>query len=57
MPVLAIVGTLAVARNRELAYLRRALKLGVYQDPPLVLRVPHFEMLPENNVAYAAPLG
>jgi integrase len=36
--------------NRELAYVRRALKLGATQDPPLVLRVPHFEMLPEDNV-------
>jgi integrase len=36
--------------NRELAYVRRALKLGANQDPPLVLRVPHFEMLPEDNV-------
>lgn len=36
--------------NRELAYVRRALKLGTRQDPPLVLRVPHFEMLPEDNV-------
>jgi len=36
--------------NRELAYVRRALKLGEIQDPPLVLRVPHFEMLPEDNV-------
>jgi integrase len=36
--------------NRELAYVRRALKLGAMQEPPLVLRVPHFEMLPEDNV-------
>ncbi len=36
--------------NRELAYVRRALRLGAEQDPPLVLRVPHFEMLPEDNV-------
>jgi integrase len=36
--------------NRELAYVRRALKLGAIQDPPLVLRVPRFEMLPEDNV-------
>jgi integrase len=36
--------------NRDLAYVRRALKLGAMQDPPLVLRVPHFEMLPEDNV-------
>jgi integrase len=36
--------------NRELAYVRRAMKLGAQQDPPLVLRVPHFEMLPEDNV-------
>ncbi|PYT20695.1 MAG: hypothetical protein DMG57_41260 [Acidobacteria bacterium] len=33
--------------NRELAYVRRALKLGSMQDPPLVYRVPHFPMLPE----------
>jgi integrase len=33
--------------NRELAYVRRALKLGAIQDPPLVYRVPHFAMLPE----------
>ncbi len=36
--------------NRELAYVRRALNLGAQEDPPLVLRVPHFEMLPEDNV-------
>jgi integrase len=35
--------------NRELAYVRRALKLGAMQEPPLVVRVPHFEMLPEDN--------
>lgn len=33
--------------NRELAYVRRAMNLGAQQDPPLVLRVPHFAMLPE----------
>ena len=33
--------------NRELAYVRRALKLGSIQDPPLVYRVPRFDMLPE----------
>ena len=33
--------------NKALAYVRRAMKLGSIQDPPLVLRVPHFEMLPE----------
>ncbi|HEV2201735.1 MAG TPA: site-specific integrase [Bryobacteraceae bacterium] len=32
--------------NRALAYVRRAMKLGAQQDPPLVLRVPHFDMLP-----------
>jgi integrase len=36
--------------NRELSYVRRALKLGAKQDPPLVLRVPHFQFLPEENV-------
>jgi integrase len=33
--------------NRELAYVRRAMKLGAEHDPPLVARVPRFEMLPE----------
>jgi integrase len=33
--------------NRELGTLRRALKLGAQQDPPLVTRVPRFDMLPE----------
>ncbi len=33
--------------NRELAYVRRALKLGAQHDPPLVLHVPKFDMLPE----------
>lgn len=33
--------------NRELAYVRRALNLGEQHDPPLVLHVPKFEMLPE----------
>jgi len=32
--------------NRALAYVRRAMKLGAQQDPPLVMRVPHFDMLP-----------
>jgi integrase len=36
--------------NRDLAYIRRAMKLGANQDPPLVVRVPHFQMLPEDNV-------
>lgn len=35
--------------NRELAYVRRALNLGAMEDPPLVTRVPHFEMLPESD--------
>lgn len=33
--------------NRELAYVRRAMKLGAEQYPPLVARIPKFEMLPE----------
>ncbi len=36
--------------NKELALLRRALKLGEQHHPPLVLRVPHFDMLPLDNV-------
>jgi len=35
--------------NRELAYVRRALKLGERQDPPLVGRVPKFDMLPNGD--------
>ena len=37
--------------NRALAYVRRAMKLGAQQDPPLVLRVPHFDMLPPRGAA------
>src|SRR5215831_10619969 len=36
--------------NKELAYIRRSMKLGAQEDPPLVIRVPHFEMLPLDNV-------
>ena len=36
--------------NKELSFVRRAMRLGAQQDPPLVLRVPHFEMLPVDNV-------
>lgn len=39
----------AATINKELSFVRRALKLGMQQDPPLVLRVPHFEMLPVDN--------
>jgi integrase len=35
--------------NRYLAVLRRAFTLADRHDPPLVGRVPHFEMLPEDN--------
>lgn len=31
--------------NMELAYVRRALKLGAQEDPPLVAHIPRFEML------------
>ena len=40
----------AATINKELSFVRRAMKLGAQQDPPLVLRVPHFEMLPVDNV-------
>ena len=35
--------------NRYLSALRRAFKLAERHDPPLVGRVPHFDMLPEDN--------
>jgi hypothetical protein len=34
----------AATINKELSFVRRAMRLGAQQDPPLVLRVPHFEM-------------
>jgi integrase len=40
----------AATINKELSFVRRALRLGAQQDPPLVLRVPHFEMLPTDNI-------
>ena len=36
--------------NRELALLRRALKLGAEATPPLVTKIPKFPTLEENNV-------
>lgn len=36
--------------NRELALLKRAFTMGYESDPQLVLRVPKFQMLKENNV-------
>jgi integrase len=35
--------------NKELAYVRRSMKLGARQDPPLVLRVPAFDMFRIDN--------
>lgn len=35
--------------NRELAYVRRAMKLGMEHDPVLVIRAPKFEQLPESE--------
>lgn len=40
----------AATINKELSFVRRAMRLGAQQDPPLVLHVPHFEMLPVDNV-------
>jgi integrase len=36
--------------NKELSWVRRAMKLGARHEPPLVLRVPAFDMLPLDNV-------
>jgi integrase len=35
--------------NREFATLRRMFHLGMREEPPMVMRVPHFPMLKENN--------
>ena len=35
--------------NKELAYLRRAFRLGFWHEPQLVEKVPRFEMLPLDN--------
>ena len=40
----------AATINKELSWVRRAMKLGVRNEPPLVLRVPAFDMLPLDNV-------
>lgn len=40
----------AATINKELSWIRRALKIGAKHEPPLVLRVPSFEMLPLDNV-------
>src|SRR5579863_8461116 len=36
--------------NKELSWVRRAMRLGAKHEPPLVLRVPSFEMLDIDNV-------
>jgi integrase len=36
--------------NKELAFVRRAMRLGMQEDPPLVVHVPYFEMLRLDNV-------
>jgi integrase len=40
----------AATINKELSWVRRALKIGAKHEPPLVLRVPYFEMLNVDNV-------
>jgi integrase len=39
----------AATVNKELAFLRRAFKLGQQHEPPLVQRFPHIRMLPLDN--------
>jgi len=36
--------------NKELSWLRRAIRLGCQHEPPLASRVTHFKMLPTDNV-------
>jgi len=36
--------------NREMTILKRAFNLGYRAEPPLVMRVPHFPRLEENNI-------
>jgi integrase len=36
--------------NKELGFLRRSFRLGLKQDPPLVTRVPNFEMTPDDHI-------
>lgn len=40
----------AATINKELALLRRAMNIGAAEEPPLVLRVPKFTMLPVDNI-------
>lgn len=39
----------AATVNKELAFLRRAFKLGLRHEPPLVERIPYIRMLPIDN--------
>ena len=43
-------GAEAATVNRELAFLKRAFRLGAQATPPKVQRLPHFPMLKESNV-------
>jgi len=40
----------AATINKELSWVRRSMKIGAKHEPPLVLRVPSFEMLQLDNV-------
>ncbi len=42
---------LIVRINKELAYIRRAFRLGAPETPPLVVHVPRFEMLDQERQA------
>ena len=43
------IGAANATINRELAALRRAFRLAARHEPPLVLHVPHIELLKERN--------
>ena len=46
-------GAEAATINKELAFLRRAFRLGLQHDPQLIRKVPYIRMLPVDNIRTA----